>query len=154
MTYRYTLSYQLCLCFSPSFLPGYYRTNRSSLVGLDINEVRLRKLKKDLTARLSSNPTVRSAQLWSGSGANRPELNKHCEYYNVYVRILVLSESFLKSVRRADAGATAADGACLGVACLEVIEHLPSIEAATNATVSSLLITLVFWLSYLSVFET
>ena len=84
----------------------------STVVGVDINRVRLQKLGKELQSFVTTQPDrLCFYQLWFGS---------------------VLSPLFLNAL--AAGIASPVDG----VACIEVIEHLQSVELATQATLSIL----------------
>lgn len=86
-----------------------------AVAGLDINITKLQKLAREVECAIVDAPSdIQSCQLWSGS---------------------MLHSSFLKDLKdRFERTAGGIDG----IACIEVIEHLPSVCDATNGVVNIL----------------
>ena len=82
------------------------------LTGFDVNEIRVKKLVETINGPMQLPPSIKNVQLWIGSMLEKPFLDKLWASMNVD-----------------DLDA---------VACIEVIEHLPSIEDATRGTVNVL----------------
>ena len=89
-----------------------YLPSLTHMSGFDVNETRVKKLQDAVHANFHVSPSVQSIQLWKGSVLERP---------------------FLDTLR-ASMDVTDLNG----VVCIEVIEHLPSIEDARKAAVNVL----------------
>ena len=75
-----------------------------NITGIDVNEIRLKKIQSTMSKSIHVHPTLQNMQLWTGSMLEKPFLDK----LRASIDVFDLE----------------------GVVCIEVIEHLPSIQDA------------------------